>query len=61
MSEVSKFHKLKWDDFEKGESIFLVDDAVDSGWTLTIISALLLKNGSGPVFPIALTSTNIGA
>jgi len=48
-------------EFEKGESIFIFDDAVDSAWTLTIISALLLKNGSGPVFPIALTSTNIGA
>jgi len=52
------FSVAKFD--EKG-AVFLVDDAVDSGWTLTIISALLLKNGSGPVFPIALTSTNIGA
>lgn len=46
--------------FEQDGPVFLVDDAVDSGWTLTIISALLLKEGSGPVFPIALTTTNIG-
>jgi ATP-dependent DNA helicase RecQ len=41
--------------------VLLVDDAVDSGWTLTIISALLLQAGSGPVFPLALTSTNLGS
>jgi len=48
------------DAFETKGPVFLFDDAVDSGWTLTIISALLLRNGSGPVYPIALTSTNIG-
>ena len=41
----------------QGSSVFLLDDAVDSAWTLTILSALLRKEGSGPVFPIALTST----
>jgi len=46
--------------FEHEGPVFLFDDAVDSGWTLTIISALLLKHGSGPVYPIVLTSTNIG-
>lgn len=39
--------------------VFLFDDAVDSGWTLTIISTLLLEAGSGPVYPIALTSTRL--
>ena len=38
--------------------VLLVDDIVDSGWTLTIVSALLLQNGSGPVYPIALASTS---
>lgn len=38
--------------------VFLVDDAVDSGWTFTVISALLLQAGSGAVFPVALTSTS---
>lgn len=41
--------------------VLLIDDAVDSGWTLTVISALLLCAGSGPVFPLALTSTNLGS
>lgn len=37
--------------------VLLVDDAVDSGWTLTILAALLRQQGSGPVFPVVLTST----
>jgi len=38
----------------------LVDDIVDSGWTLTVIGALLKKAGSGPVYPLALASTSAG-
>lgn len=34
--------------------ILLVDDIVDSGWTLTIAGYLLQKNGSGVVFPFTL-------
>jgi ATP-dependent DNA helicase RecQ len=37
--------------------VFLVDDLVDSRWTLTEIGRLLRQNGSGPVFPVALAST----
>lgn len=37
--------------------VLLVDDILDSGWTLTIGSALLLEAGSGPVFPLTLAST----
>lgn len=40
--------------------VLLVDDIVDSGWTLTIIATLLRDAGSGPVFPLALASTNPG-
>jgi len=29
--------------------VLLVDDLVDSGWTLTVVAALLRKAGSGPV------------
>lgn len=36
------------------EPVFLVDDMIDSGWTLTVITALLRAAGSGPVFPITL-------
>jgi len=39
-------------------SVFLLDDAVDSKWTFTVIAALLRKNGAGSVIPIALTSTS---
>jgi ATP-dependent DNA helicase RecQ len=34
--------------------LLLVDDVVDSRWTLTTIGALLRAAGSGPVFPFAL-------
>jgi len=37
--------------------VLLVDDAVDSGWTFAVIAALLLRAGSGPVFPFAIMST----
>ncbi len=36
------------------EPVFLLDDMIDSGWTLTVIAALLRSAGSGPVFPVAL-------
>jgi ATP-dependent DNA helicase RecQ len=39
--------------------VLLVDDIVDSGWTLAILTALLRKAGSGPVFPIALATTSV--
>ncbi len=34
--------------------VFLVDDVVDSGWTLTVVAFLLRKAESGQVFPVAL-------
>jgi len=40
------------------DPVFLLDDAVDSGWTLTVVTALLKKSNSGKVYPIALTSTS---
>jgi ATP-dependent DNA helicase RecQ len=39
--------------------LLLIDDIVDSGWTLTVIAALLQRAGSGPVFPAALASTSV--
>jgi len=35
----------------------LVDDVVDSKWTLTIGAFVLRRAGSGPVYPVALTSS----
>jgi len=37
--------------------VLLVDDMVDSKWTMTIVSWLLRSNGSGDVYPLALALT----
>lgn len=37
-------------------AVLLVDDIVDSGWTLTVAAGLLRKNDSGPVRPCALAT-----
>ena len=37
--------------------VLLVDDMVDSRWTMTAIGWLLREAGSGPVYPFALAST----
>ena len=38
--------------------VLLVDDIIDSGWTMTVAAALLRRAGSGPVYPVALASTS---
>lgn len=40
--------------------VLLIDDVVDSGWTFTVIAALLRQSGSGVVYPAALTSSSVG-
>ena len=40
-------------------NVFLIDDVVDSRWTLTVLSALLQQAGSGKVYPVALASTSV--
>lgn len=40
--------------------VMLVDDMVDSAWTLTVAAALLRQAGSGPVWPVALATTSAG-
>jgi ATP-dependent DNA helicase RecQ len=37
--------------------VLLVDDMVDSKWTLTVAAYVLTSHGSGPVYPLALAST----
>ena len=39
-------------------AVLLVDDMVDSRWTLTVATWLLQSKGSGPVFPLALAITS---
>jgi ATP-dependent DNA helicase RecQ len=36
--------------------VLLLDDLTDSGWTLTLVAALLRQVGSGPVFPLTLAT-----
>lgn len=38
-------------------AVFVVDDLVDSRWTMTEVGAVLRRAGSGPVFPVALSLT----
>jgi ATP-dependent DNA helicase RecQ len=38
-------------------SVLLIDDMVDSRWTMTVAAWLLRKHGSGDVFPLALAMT----
>jgi ATP-dependent DNA helicase RecQ len=43
------------------EPVFLVDDMVDSRWSLTVCGLLLREAGSGPVVPLALGETAKGS
>jgi len=38
-------------------NVILIDDMIDSGWTLTVCGALLKQNGANKVYPYALAST----
>lgn len=42
----------------KGNPVLLVDDIVNSKWTLTVAGDLLQRHSSGPVFPFVLSSLN---
>ena len=39
--------------------VLLVDDVVDSRWTLTLAAVLLQQHGSGPVYPFALAKASL--
>lgn len=40
--------------------VLLVDDIVDSGWTLTVVCALLRQAGCAAVWPVALAASSAG-
>jgi ATP-dependent DNA helicase RecQ len=44
----------------RGEPVLLVDDMVDSRWTLTVAAWLLRSHGSGEVWPLALAQAGAG-
>ncbi len=39
------------------ENVLLIDDMVDSRWTLTVCSYKLIKKGVNEVYPFALSNT----
>ncbi len=41
------------------EPVLLIDDMIDSRWTITVVAALLRENGSGTVFPLALALNSL--
>lgn len=43
-----------------GGPVLLLDDRVDSRWTLTVAAALLRKQGVEAVFPVALANSSVG-
>jgi ATP-dependent DNA helicase RecQ len=50
-----------WDAFEATDSIpagpcLLVDDVIDSGWTMTAVGLKLLRAGASSVTPFALAT-----
>jgi ATP-dependent DNA helicase RecQ len=44
----------------RGEPVLLVDDMVDSRWTITVAAWLLRSHGSGEVWPLALAQAGGG-
>ena len=40
--------------------VLLIDDVVDSRWTMTVLAALLRHSGSGLVYPVGLASASTG-
>jgi ATP-dependent DNA helicase RecQ len=38
--------------------VLLIDDVIDSGWTLSLLGAMLQHRGSGPVFPFTLAKAS---
>jgi len=44
----------------QSSACLLVDDLVDSAWTMTVAAVLLLQRKSGPVMPFALGRVNVG-
>ena len=43
------------------EPVFLVDDMVDSRWSLTVCGVALARAGAGAVYPVVLGQTTPGA
>ena len=53
--------KFKVVESVQNKSVLLVDDVVDSGWTLTVLGDLLQKHGAKAVYPFTIATTNISS
>jgi ATP-dependent DNA helicase RecQ len=42
------------------DPVLLVDDIVDSRWSLTVCGVILVEAGSGPVHPVVLADAGYG-
>ena len=47
------------DEVVRDAPVLLVDDIVDSGWSLTVCGVKLREAGAGPVFPVALAAASL--
>jgi len=41
----------------KAQNVLLIDDMVDSRWTMTVCAYKLIDSGSGKVYPFALANS----
>jgi ATP-dependent DNA helicase RecQ len=61
LNNAFKQYENAWNSFNvqdiRKDNVLLIDDMVDSRWTLTVCSYKLIENGSGKVFPFALANT----
>lgn len=58
MQAKNAYNAFKVEDQVNYENVLLIDDMVDSGWTLTACGALIKRNGAIRVYPYALASTS---
>ncbi|KAA1036921.1 RecQ family ATP-dependent DNA helicase [Macrococcus equipercicus] len=60
MQEQNAREKVKTADIAavSGKNVLLIDDFIDSRWTMTVAASLLLENGANEIYPFALL--NIG-
>jgi ATP-dependent DNA helicase RecQ len=43
---------------QAGGPVLLIDDRIDTGWTMTVAAKLLREAGSAAVLPLVLAVTN---
>ncbi|PRR82336.1 RecQ family ATP-dependent DNA helicase [Clostridium vincentii] len=60
MQSKNAYNGFKVNGTVKYENVLLIDDIVDSSWTLTVCGFLLNINGASRIFPYALAATTNG-